>query len=212
VAYLLDRDDLILHLRSQIGFLERSGSAFDSGFEDEAQRLASVIRLLVYDTSASKSLLGQLGEKDRLRFLDTAVPIDPGNLIATPGLVLNKMSRFYGRVEVGYYAPLGMLSPPRRNPPKPFPAWWSDPVTSDGRGLLFNRRDYVITMANKEGGSHVDPTLDAAWVRLTRDNAMNWHAVVGGIKFPASDPAPASVRQVAYEVEQTVRTQLASLL
>jgi hypothetical protein len=45
--YKKTRDDLIAHLRSQMRFLARSAEAFDSGFEEEAQRLATIIRVLV---------------------------------------------------------------------------------------------------------------------------------------------------------------------
>lgn len=199
MAYSLTRDDFITEFRTHMGFLRRSAEAFDSGVEDEALRLAGSLRTLLHDTSASKSLLTQIGEKERLKFLDTASPIIPDNVIPTPGLV-----RFRGTGEVvRYEAPLGDVLPGRRGRFKPFEPWWNDPVSKDSTGKKFPRSEYVLKTANKRF-AHVDPELDADWARLTSERGLG---LVG-----LGSPALAAIRQIAYEVEQTVRSQLAHLL
>jgi hypothetical protein len=183
--------------------------AFDNGYEDEAKRLAVVIRVLLHDTKASKSVLGLLGVKDKLQLMDTATVIDPGNLISTPGLVMFEM----GGADVNYVAPLQNLSPGRQNPPKAFESWWKDSVTKDTTGAFFARRDYVLNVANKEGGAHVDPKLQQTWASLTRDNSLGWKKTGAEVPdVPMDSPALASIRQIAYEVNQTLRAQLAHLL
>ncbi|MBI4829592.1 MAG: hypothetical protein HY804_12445 [Nitrospinae bacterium] len=72
-------------LNKQIGFLTSSSNAFDNGNYDEAVRLAVTLRVLLYDTPKSKSLLGQLGRKNIL-LLDTAHPYSDKNLLPTFGL------------------------------------------------------------------------------------------------------------------------------
>lgn len=57
----LTPEELQAHLAEQLGFLERSADAFDNGYEDEAKRMATAIRVLVHDTNQSISLLKQLG-------------------------------------------------------------------------------------------------------------------------------------------------------
>lgn len=193
-----------------MAFLEASARGYDNGFEGEARRLATTIRTVVHDTPRSQSILGQLGIKDQLRFIDTAERMNPRNLLPTPGLVM-------GRVEVGvegrYVPPLDNLSPPRRNPPKPFEAWWGDAVTKDADGNLFSRGTYVLTTANKEGGAHVDPTLDASYAALSRGNKLGWFYEASDRSEPfQGNLALASVRQIAFEVERTLRKQLAHLL
>jgi hypothetical protein len=203
VASKLTHDHLVAKLRTQMGFLERSAQAFDDGIEDEALRLAGSLRTLLHHTPASTGLLAQLGEQQRLRFLDTAAPIISDNVLGTPGLV-----RFTGEEGKGatFEAPLGALPPDRSNKLKPFAAWWNDPVAKNSTESRFARRDYVLKTARKEY-AHVDPELDADWARLTRGNALG--SVPAG---PMGLPALASIRQIAYEVDWTLREQLARLL
>jgi hypothetical protein len=59
------------HLARQLGFLVRSCQAFDTGYVDEAIRMATVLRVLMYDTRASTSVLTHLNAKDTVRLLGT---------------------------------------------------------------------------------------------------------------------------------------------
>jgi hypothetical protein len=210
VAYQLTRDELVERLREQLRFLESSAQSFDQGYEDEAARLALSIRVLLHDTPNSKSLLGLLGEKQNLKFLDTAGTINPNNLLSTAGFVMMRV----GPEGVRYLPNLDDLPPPRMNKlPKPFAPWWNDPVTKDQNGTLFSRRDYVLALANKGGGGHVDPSLNQDWADLTRDNSLGWFSFTGdGAATPVGNPAPASVRQIAHEVDRTIRDQVSHLL
>ena len=54
------------HFNEQVSFLCRSTSSFDSGYEDEAKRLAHILRLLLHNTKQSRSLLDQLCYQDRI--------------------------------------------------------------------------------------------------------------------------------------------------
>src|SRR3954453_8408028 len=73
------KDELVQHLDEQLGFLRSSAQAYDAGDTAEAKRLAVAVRILLHDTNSSHSLLGLLGVKDSLRFVDTA-----GELPALP--------------------------------------------------------------------------------------------------------------------------------
>src|SRR5438874_7396909 len=111
VPYGLTPDDLAEKLRQQLRFLRRSAAAFDGGEEDEALRLAAIIRVLLHDTGASHSLLGQLGVKESFTYLDTSEPIEPNNLLATMGLITACVSL---EDQTGrYVAPLGHGVDPR---------------------------------------------------------------------------------------------------
>ena len=215
MAHSVTRLELFEQLRDQLGFLERSTRAFDEGDESEAKRLATTIRILVHDTSASHSLLGQLGLKERLRWVDTGERINPGNLMPTNGLVIIKVeSSPGGGAEVQYVPPLGKLTLGRERRPVAFAKWWETDLVKDGRGNLFSRRGLISAVANKDGGAHVDPRLSDDYVALSRLNSLGAQRLenagragvsFGGRGVPArGNPALAAVRQVAFEVERTL--------
>jgi len=193
-------------LREQITFLRSSAAAYDQGFEGEAKRLATVIRVLLHDIKTSKSLLRQLGLKDKMLYQDTALKIYTNNLLPTNGLaVLNGIRNEAGELTAQYVAPLSKLDTPRRHDPKPFDQWWKTTVIKDEKGKLFCRERLVLIAANKEGGAHVDPKLDPAYEALSRGNSMGWIVTsAAGEEPPLNDPALASIRQIAFEVDRTL--------
>jgi hypothetical protein len=211
-TYRLTRDDLEDHFREQVAFLDRSVQAFDSGYEDEAKRLATVIRVLLHDTPKSASVLAQLGVKESIRYLDTAEPINPRNLVSTPGLVIMRMTSGVGG---SYVAPLDDRPPVFQPQARDFRRWWETPVTKDATGTQFSRKDYVLGLSNKEGGAHVDPTLDAEYAALSRSNSLGWMYVPGdeSSELPfANNPALPSVRQISHELLLGLRGQLTPLI
>src|SRR5947209_20532997 len=96
------------------------GAAFDAGRVVAALPLATAVRVLVHDTGGSHSVLGQLGIKAKLRYVNTAPPIDSANLLPTPGLVLTAVTAGGS----SWTAPLGMVRPRGPFPPLPFDEWW----------------------------------------------------------------------------------------
>ena len=215
-----DRKSLLSLFDEQLQFLDASADAYDRGLEAEAKRLAVTIRILVHDTTQSHSLLTQLGVKDRLRWLDTATPIVPANLLPTNGLAIVKMTAGGSQgASAQYVPPLEKFPIGRANRPADFERWWETPVTKDGNGNLFTRRDFVMTVSNKEGGAHVDPKLNSAYRQITEDNSL------GIVSFETSpeteerleraaegNAALASVRQIAWEIVSTLRQQALFLL
>jgi hypothetical protein len=198
-----DRTVLLRNLAESEGFLDSSAHAFDNGYEAEAKRLAVTLRVLLHDTKQSHSLLSLLKVKEKMQFTDTAEPINPANLLPTPGLV---MMKFVVGEESSYVAPLDMLSPPRINPPADFTPWWNNDVTKDKDGNLWSRKSFVLTLANNEGGAHVDPALNQKYEALVRDNGLGWQATTpDGTQPFLGSPAAAAVRQITYEVLDTLR-------
>lgn len=195
-----DRRELGQNLREQRAFLRNSAAAYDTGVEPEAKRLAVVLRTLLHDTIRQASLLTQLEVLSLLKFADTAVPVIPGNLVTSLDFVMIEA----GPEGTRYLPPLSDLSPLRLNQSKPFSLWWTDKVTKLVDGSEHSRRDWVLGIADREGGAHVDPRRDPLYEAVTRGNGMIWIAD-GNI-------ALASVRQIAHEVEQTLAEQLPILV
>lgn len=189
--------DLENHLKEQISFLQASADAYDAGSKGEAKRLSVVIRVLVHDTTTSKSLLNLLGIKS-INFLDTSYDYDPRNLLSFAGLVMIRKSP--GGAE---FVPRCKLPPkPKGEPIKfvPFDDWWNKVVVVDNQKNKFKRSDLVLSLSNKMGGAHVDPKLDAAYAALTRDNTLGWRYWDGNEEGDIVPVELASVRQITHEV------------
>jgi hypothetical protein len=201
------RGELLEHFFEQAGFIYRSASAFDHGDFSEAKRLAAQIRTLVHDTKQSTSLLTSLGVLPHFPVYDTA---EGGTRVGIPawlhGMVMLRQSRD-GRI--AQYVPTLNQGPPGPQPRKRiFADWWNEPVwTHVPTGTTFSRREFVLALANKEGGSHVDPEISEKWASLTRDHAFDpFVSVIAGTDaVPFTGIGLAHVRQIAHEIWWTLR-------
>lgn len=192
------QDELAQELRDQLHFIVNSAQSFDQGFAGEAKRLALTIRVLVHDTEASRSLLGQLGMKDNVAFKDLSLPYDSYNLVAHSGLTKIHIDQQQTRI-----LPLFNDSP---IPPRDlsFDEWWNGIVFVDQNGVQHSRRDLVLTLANQDGGGHVDPELDQEYVNLSRNNSLGYMEIRGNREQPLPNQVPAAVRHIAHEVLMTL--------
>jgi hypothetical protein len=216
-------DELEDRLRDQFEFLTTSAKAFDSGKVNEAFRLATTVRVLCYDTSRtsggrrsrpSRSLLHLLGLlPDKLRFMDSTHNhrLPPGAFVIDFGPSAVRMDFDAGNVRPHAY--LDDLPPECINPPAPFERWWSTPFVTNVTPLstprsvfTYSRGNVVRNLANKDGGTHVDPDVP-------RDHqAFIDHD--GGIEFQVNG-RPARIvryalaavwmRQIAHEVQRTLQ-------
>ena len=194
------KQELLAHLKENLGFLKASAASFDAGHTGEAKRLAVTIRVLLHDTKNSKSLLGLLSLKQNTAYLDTAHDLDPKNLMSHHGLVGLRIGGGSGR----FNAPLDSPRPNQPNKYILFPAWWNKVVIKDSNKNKFNRRELILALANKDGGAHVDPELDSSYADLTRNNSVGWIFNDGVNSSPIDEVELYSVRQIAYEVITSV--------
>ena len=195
------------HLKEQILFLKASASSFDEGFDGEAKRLAVSVRVLLHDTNNSISLLNQLGKK-QIQFYDTCHNYNPRDKTTFHGLVIIHIS------------PQGPIFVPRSvTPPRSgieyhfvsFEEWWDRIIIVDDKKNMFSRKNIVLALANQEGGAHVDPELDADYVRLSKFNSLGWKSVVrkGDVirETDIGNPVFPSMRQIAFEVIRTLKDE-----
>jgi hypothetical protein len=209
-ATLRDRPRLIAALRTQHSSLRELGASYDSGWEGGAYHLAVVVRVLCHDTSQSRSLLEQLGEKTSMRFKDTAWHSPPGNLLPTNGLVIQQMTAGTG---LRYVAPVAMELP-FANPDLPFEAWWTSPIGVDGAHVTWNRKRFILTAANQEGGAHIDPMQELDVRALEEENSMGWtfsDPWVGTDQPALNGPMLPSIRQISYELQRTLEDHFREL-
>jgi hypothetical protein len=101
----------------------------------------------------------------------------------------------------------------------PFDAWWNRSIIRDHAGADFSRRELTLALANQDGGAHVDPELDEAYEALSWSNSLGWMAGVPSRagnseadSISMGSPVPANVRQIAWELEQSLMDKLAEHL
>lgn len=194
----LTNEDLQEHLAEQLEFLESSASSYDSGFEGEIKRLAVSVRVLVHDTRNSTSLLKLLGQK-QVDYVDTSLPFDEKNKMSHSGLVQMSLGNRQSKI-----LPFLDGSPFSRT--ASFDLWWNGIVFVDKNRNEFSRKDIVLSLANKEGGAHVDKKLDAKYAELRKNNSLGWVDVdTHGNETPSADQVPATMRQIAHEVLKTFK-------
>lgn len=189
------KDELTKELLEQIQLLQHACRAFDDGLEAVGKHIALTLRLLLHEHRQSRALLHQLGIRDRVAFRDTAGPLNPQNLLSECNLVALQMNMSGGR-----YIPVGSALPrPVRR--LPFNKWWNTDVLKDNRGRKLSRGELIRHVSDTDGGAHVDPALDEAYMAISRSNSLGWVFTTGNIeKALEGRPELACMRQIAYEL------------
>jgi hypothetical protein len=219
VGYEVTQSELEQHLIEQMSFMRRSARDFDAGDESEAKRLALHVRTLVYDSRNSKSLLGQLGLKDSIRFEDTTIrrvelppgftKLPPGSIVLHSGITVTQMKFGGPDAGVAFAAPLDEVAPERIGPPVEFEQWWEPVILTDMQGNVFSRKSFVLALANEDGGAHVDPKLQASYAALVKANSLGRMGAAPGEEMrPLLNIALASTRQIAHELLRTLEREL----
>ena len=199
ITIRLSEEDFLDHLSEQIQFLKISCEIYDRGMKIEGKRLATTIRTIVHDTGSSKSILGHLSCKNKMYYLNTAIPESLFGLCSFTTTTVDG-----GKSE--YTPPLENLSEKRKeNPLITFQNWWEDmKVLSDGNNT-FSRKDLVLNVANKDGGAHVDEKLPKRYAELTRQNTLNfYHEDQTGLMTDIKGVELASIRQIAFELTKSL--------
>jgi len=210
--------ELKAHLIEQINFLQRSAKTYDEGYASEAKRIATTLRVLLHDTTWSKSLLTLLGKK-RIKFYNTAMEYDSG-LAPNMKLILI-IIRGHGEKDQGecfddayYRAPLDNCPPGTDvNRKMDFLQWWNQIVIIDQKKNKFSRKDLVLDVSNKDGGAHIDPELNNKYADLTRSNSLGLVLISNNVekKF-STNPELASIRQICHEVLKTLNDEFPGIV
>lgn len=150
---------LRVRLREQITHLEVSAARYDAGWPEEANRLAVAVRVLVHDTSMSRSLLAQMGVKDKMRWLDSN-----GGMDARRAVLFSSLAVFQARMtDIGMelsVLPVEQAHILSNGRLLDFETWWRTAPVMVGGGEQIARSDIVDMLANQDGGAHVDLNKD----------------------------------------------------
>lgn len=198
------------HLVEQVGFIDASCRGYDEGQRAEAKRLATTIRVLVHDTDKNVSLLHLMGVKNKLAYLDGAKhlpkPNPPAQILTQSGIAGLAVVAMRGSGAT-FYVPAYEAGGVDPNTSTTFDIWWETPTCHDIKGNAFSRRHFILWLANKDGGAHVDSKLPPTYHQLVRENSMGWVS-----PDPADHPAHACARQIAEELRSTLRAEWPNLL
>lgn len=190
-------------LAEQIRFLERSCALFDDGHEDEAIRLAASLRVLFHDTNRSISPLSHLNLKR-------------GRMLSSSRGHGNWKDYLAEEISVSSTTPVRM---------KPLLGdsfrecymqdWWERESVFVCEGKMFPRQKIILSMANKDGGAHVDERLEEYYEILV---SGSWaFGITGNLEFNGPAPFPqgilihpvnghlALIRQFAHEALRSAK-------
>ena len=185
-------------MREQIYFLQSSAMLYDLGNEAEAKRMAVTLRVLLYDTQGSKSLLGQMQLKKKMQFISTAQKYDPTNLFTQQCLLSMTLGQSGIRYNPLFEDGNSHLVSCRE--------WGNEVVFCDTHRKLYRRKDLIQLLANMDGGAHVDEELREGYLELKSPDLTGWRVHTTGEQDQgaANDPVYASMRQMAFEVLQSL--------
>lgn len=194
------KDELKHELKEQLQLLRHSCQVFDAGLEAVGKHISLSLRVLLHHHGNSRALLDQLGLRSG-RFLDSAGPLNPRNLLTECNLIGMRMTS----AGATYLALVSIGGGPLPLRPTPFAEWWNEPVLKDNRGNTFSRRELVLNVADTDGGAHVDPELDEKYMALSRKNSLGWIFTSGDVQSALSGrPELACMRQIAHETLSTI--------
>ena len=189
-----------MELHDQVNLLIHACQSYDQGLKPIAKHIALSLRVLLHHQGNSQALLQQLGFRSQ-RFLDTAGDINPQNLLTENPLCFMRIG------SDSDFLPRCMGGVPRERWIR-FEEWWNNPVVRDDRRRCFHRRDLILNVADTDGGAHVDPGLDEAYMDLSRNNSLGWVLTEGDVQRPFPSPIMPCIRQIAHEVLVTLRTKV----
>lgn len=204
-------------IRQQVRVLRESAKRFDQGgphADDEALTMAAVLRTLLH-TGRDPSALKRAGYLDTMRFCNSVgVPAKDGSLfIGALQQVLNVRPKD-GEQHVSFkpafghfikLMSLGQQAVAIMNAPK-FEDWWTAVLVRDSDQREFTREFIVLTVANKDGGAHLDPKLPDNYLAVSRGAGTFGISmrIDNGDEHGPGDPIPALLRQVTWEFEQSL--------
>lgn len=179
----------------QLNFLRKRTACFDEGDWDEAISAATHIRVIVHDTSNSRSLLTHMGIKETMKFFSTTEGINPRNLLPTEPFTMMRVGP-----DGAQRLPLddGLIL--MKLKPVDFAEWWTTPVMKDSQGNIWTRENLIVKLSNKGGGAHLED-YEEKEETLRAGDSFSWSVSIDGRAIPFDDsPWLPSAQVIAKEL------------
>ncbi|QXC53936.1 hypothetical protein [Leuconostoc mesenteroides] len=186
----------------QLDLLRHYAKMFDSGVTDMALPMATQVRVLIHQTHNSNSLLNQLDLINKFKAWHSPnSSFSPNNLLPSWDLLMMSIG-----AEGASYMPLGskeVFNNRRDSSDKilsevfcPVELWWQQIVFAQ-QSEYISRRDIVLFIANKDGGSHVDEKKDPI-DDFKKSQLLGFYDQNGN--YPNGNPLYSAMRQIVEEL------------
>ena len=209
-------EEITSAFKDQMSALQSSAKAYDSGELWEAKRLATSVYTLCFDgTGRTKSLLGLLNIRTKIRYLDTvqdgehAYLRDPkGNVRYTSFLPL--VAIYFDDDKAGIHPRYRGYENWERSLRKiSFDKWWNGTIFEVTGQNRMTRKNLVFAMRTQDGGAHYDRDIrDESYIRLGRDPLGPISIEYGGVELDNLDAHLASMRQISWELQHSISQYL----
>lgn len=171
--------EIFQSLVEQIKFLSNDCLLFDNGDKSYGKRMSLTLRLLLYDSKFSHSLLRQIKDEFVFNYPDFI------DISTTKGSLPNPETTNFLRTSMCSYLlnhtieSEEILKPQpikinvgERYPSRSFNTWWEKNyvLSIDNKNFL-TRKDIVTLLADQDGGAHVDPNFDERIAVIKRELA-----------------------------------------
>ncbi len=211
-------------IRQQVRVLLDAAERFDRGGPnagDEALTMAVRLRTLL-QSGNNQSGLKRAGYLDSLRFCNSVgMPPSDGSLFIGALQQVINLRPTNGGQYISFKPAFGhhikQLTPGQQtvrlmNEPR-FDEWWMAVLVRDFDQREFTREFIVRTVANKDGGAHLDPRLPDDYLAVSRGPGFGLSIRFGnGDDHHAGDAVPALLRQITWEFERSLRRTAPGLL
>lgn len=220
-GYARSKDELLEAFNEQRQFLRSSADAFDRGNLSEAKRIATALYVLLHDgRGRTVSLVSQLNLQGR-PFISSSTYIEPtGNSVVHPTTYLASITCVGGnRVELWPHCYRQKFHSEVQYREMAFRAWWSEPIFAQYKFVVsknrwkvirkISRMNLVSHVRSQDGGAHFDAVLDpGGYMQLSVEKNIGISRLMAdGSQMPVHNaPHLVSLRQVAWEVEETFRS------
>ncbi|HHB1900389.1 TPA: hypothetical protein ACOQ9V_005381 [Bacillus cereus] len=200
-------------LKEQASFLNDSCENYDKGKFSHAKMLSAIIRTLVKDpdnprpNNKTKSLLTHLNRKNDMKFYNTGFEAKNAVLnVNLVGLVTVPSATPTTKQYDHIYLPLLDNSDQVDVKWLTFEQWWNSHIiliNQESSPVFFTRKRIVLTMAEQDGGAHVDShhDIDKEYLELsTAAKSYFYNVDQVGNESPIVNMHYALVRQIAHEL------------
>lgn len=182
-------------LKEQLRFIQRSCAAFDSGAEDEALRISTALRVIFHNTQKSTALVTHLRLGD-VKMLSSARGHG------------NYQDYLSFRIDLSSPEPVKMLPMLGANFRElPMSVWWSTEPVFVHEGEKFSRKKIILSAANKDGGAHVDESLEAYYEILCAGEYA--FGITGNLTYAGAPPFQQGIAHYAKNAHLALIRQFA---
>lgn len=176
-AHVRTQEETIQELREQVRALRLLSWLFSRGETWAGKPIATTIYVICHDgVGKSRSLLSQLGIRDELNCITTALAQVSGNILTLPLL----LGFQFGRPDGVVHIPRFTMYDYNKFERIPFEEWWSQPAYSQGETNIITRKELVLAVRSKDGGSHFDAELACEnYVKMRSEGGWQKQSVEG---------------------------------